>query len=214
MGQLRIPFESDAECEMRETRNESRGSDDAQTGGYSAIGEGTLALTGNVTGPYGLPIVRSSSDGDGANPTGLVQVANGEDNRLAADEFGRIWVRLASPPSSGASRYITGAAAEVSALIKTGAGVVYRAAMLTTAGLASDVILMIFDKAAAPVLGDAPIWRALLNTPGGGAIGEVSDGFDPEKPLATTNGIAIGVSTTLGTYTPAGAIGFFEVLFE
>lgn len=170
----------------------------------------TLIVTGDDDSMYTGPLGRASDDG----VTGLVAQANGETQRFALDELGHLWVREVSPtPATAPSRY-TSAAAEQGKAVKQSAGVIFRIAMLTTSGLGSDVILMVFDQTTAPANGQTPIWRALLNAPGGGAIGEVSDGFDPDKPLACLVGISIGVSSTLNTFTGAGSIGFFEILYE
>lgn len=192
----------------RRTRTDERDEPAVQLGYQDPEGE-TVAATGDEDSVYTGPLGKASSDGT----TGLNPQEDGETQRFALDTYGHLYVRAISPsPETAPSRY-TSTAAESSRVIKGSAGIVFRIAMLVSAGLAADVVLMVFDKTSAPQAGDVPIWRALLNAPGP-AIGEVSDGFDPDKPLACVTGISIGVSTTLGTFTSAGNIGFFEVLYD
>lgn len=164
-----------------------------------------LSGQGDEFGPYNRPLAQASADG----ATGAVSVADGEPQLFLVDEVGRLFVRTTG--AAGGAQLYTSAALEASAVVKASPGTVSDVRMLVTTGIAAARWLMLFDRITVPVLGTAPVWRALLPNPGA-AVAEVSDSFAESLEFAT--GIAIGISTTEVTYTAAGAEALFSVGYQ
>lgn len=72
--------------------------------------------------------------------------------------------------------------------------------------LTTDLWLMVFDNTTTPSNGDVPVWSLPLEP------GSMLCGFSFPDGLYLQNGLAMGVSTTLGTFTEASDLGFFQGL--
>lgn len=80
-------FESGDRKGVARVRRDARNDGDEQLVGYQRTDGATEALRGDGDGPWVEPLGRASSDGT----TGLVSVGDGDNQRIAVDEYGRIY---------------------------------------------------------------------------------------------------------------------------
>lgn len=215
-----IPFESDADAQLRNTVNSIETVDRKVAAYIDQQGE-PRPERGTLTGPYELIVGRASSD----NHTGSVQVSDGEDQRVLVDQFGRLWIRGIVDPVTitgtitanmapiVADKYIS-ATYEIQHSIVAGATALRlgRVQMLLKAGVAADRTLMVFNSDVPVANNAAPDWRTPLPNPGAG-IGGCWDVFD-EFVFTCSKGITVAVSTTPDVLTLDTANALFEVLYK
>ena len=101
-------------------------------------------------------------------------------------------------------KYDSVGAAEVSALLRNGAGDLRELRVLLDPSVVTARYLMLFDTITLPTLGALPDWRALI--PPAGAASESWPGGDFEF----TTGCYAMISTTIDTLTASAADGFFH----
>lgn len=215
-----IPFESDADAQLRNTSN-SKESLDNKVAGYIDQQGLPAPLVGTLTGPYMLDVGRASADGS----TGSVAVNDGQDQRILVDQLGRLWIRgiinpvvitgtITTSPIVGATYIST--AFEIQHSIVATAGhplEMARVHMLLNAGVSADRVLMVFDSDIPVVNGAAPVWRTPMPNPGAG-IGGCWDVFDAFVLPLFTKGITVAISTTFATLTLDSANALFQVLYK
>ncbi len=117
------------------------------------------------------------------------------------DAASRVVQAVVIDPEGGAgllTRYRTDGAGEVAVAVGATARRVYQVDVVADPGAAATLWLMVFDKAAAPVVTDVPILRARL----GGGFASIDLGVFGHE---LTNGLGLGLSTTVGSLTLAGA---------
>lgn len=203
MAPRRIPFETDALQALRALRA-ARNEQPAITLGYFADGC-QYSLLGDVVGPYVHAIGRASSDGS----TGLVVVEDGDAQRIATDESGRLWFHTLLPGASDAAALtFHSPTAVASIVVKASAGRLFQVRAIINFAVATDRFIHIFNATALPVDGTEPEWELLI--PASAAYAQGADDFDPIDGIVLSSGIVLACSSTPGTLTITGAqVRFF-----
>lgn len=97
----------------------------------------------------------------------------------------------------GITRYTSASLEKVASITATATRLFKYRAINTNA--ATNMYMMLFDKASAPVNGDTPVWEGAIRSFGAQDFDDFD--FSSVGGLALTNGLAVGASTTGGTLT-------------
>lgn len=212
MAQTRVPFETLAQQRLRNVR---RSSDDDQRPdlvGYVDVEGNIRGLIGDAVAPYVNALGLASSDGT----TGLVQVGDGEAQRVAVDEYGRIWTRSAAGLETNLTFHA--AAGDNQTLVRQGATRLFQIRCITAPAIVTDRFLQVHNAAQANLAnGATPVWEMLIPaaTTVATQYAEAGDDFEPIDGLLLSTGLVLALSTTPGTLTFAGATdGFFQASYR
>lgn len=102
-------------------------------------------------------------------------------------------------------RYTTGAVAEASAVIASGATRLAHIRIILNPAVTTDYYAMMFDLPSVPGNTAVPMWRAFI--PRGGQIDET---YDPGKELVFSNGCVVCISETVNQLTLASPVAFIQ----
>lgn len=211
MASPHVPFETTQERRIRNVRRNDQRDTGADPVGYVAVEGGIRGLIGDHIGPYMHAIGRASADGS----AGLVSVDDGEAQRLATDELGRLWTRAATAPippalpgptDAGATSFHDSVAA--SAVVSAVPARLFQLRAIVATAVNADRIIQVHNAAALPANGAVPLWEMFI--PAGTGFAEAGDDWDPIDGLICSVGCVLASSTTLDTLTIGAAdITFF-----
>lgn len=205
-------FEDSTQKELDRLRLDKE--QDADNTGFQTPSGDEKRWSGTEDGPYVETLGRASSDGT----TGLPTVGDGKSQRIAVDEYGRIWTRSGGADLGiTAARYTSPRAEDHTPTVSLNSGQTVRVrniSMLEAGGRGAGIIMMLFDKASAPVNGDTPIWRSSMLDAGAGYFNQVSESFQETDGIIVATGFSLAMSTTIETLTyPASPTGYFQMLW-
>jgi len=204
-------FESDSDKELERLRLDK--DEDADNTGFLDPAGDERRWSGTDDGPFVEGLGRASADG----ASGLVAVPDGSSQRIAVDEYGRIWTRDSVFGQVVASRYTSPRAEDHTPTVSLSSGMTLRVrniSMLEAGGRGAGIVLMLFDTASAPANGDTPIWRSSMLDAGSGYFNQVSESFQETDGIIVAQGFALAMSTTIETLTyPASPTGYFQMLW-
>lgn len=197
----RVPFETTAESRERGLRADDGRAVPLKYRGSSGI----LPVLGDDVAPYHHALGKASVNAN----AGLIEVADGEGQRLAVDPRGVLWTRSAE--AGAAAQTAKNASAADSLVVKSSPGRLFQIRVILDAAVAADRFLQVHAATSAPSDGTAPVWEAFV--PGalsGANYAQAADDFEPISGLALSPGIVLALSSTPGTLTITTASeGFF-----
>ena len=185
----------------RELANIRRGDEvdaEVQGVGYMRPDGVIVANPGDDFAPFTIPWGRASDDGI----TGLEIQPNGAPQRLAVDEYGRLWVNaFIAPAPPPVLSYYDSAAFQTSQVVSAVAARLWN--LFAHHNVANtELFVQVFNAAAVP----APGATALISLPvETNVVANISYESISGRPFAT--GIVVGLSTTDLTFTPYFGLG-------